>query len=65
MRLSGKTPMELHTQKGRLKLKAGKCWERQIAFITVLWEQLPIVHIEEREQAMDRHNAIEEQYKGR
>jgi uncharacterized protein (DUF952 family) len=65
MRLSGKTPVELHTQKACLKLKAGKCWERQIAFITVLWEQLPIVHIKEREQAMDRHKAIEEQYRGR
>jgi hypothetical protein len=49
MKLGGKTPMELHTQKGCLKLNAGEYWERQIAFIIALWEQLPIVHIKERE----------------
>jgi hypothetical protein len=36
-----------------------------MAFITALWEQLPIVYIEEKEQAINRHKAIEEQYKGR
>ena len=38
MRLSRKTPMELYAQKGCLKLNAGKYWERQMAFITMLWE---------------------------
>jgi hypothetical protein len=28
MKLGGKTPMELHAQKGYLKLNAGEYWER-------------------------------------
>ena len=65
IKLGGKTPMELHAQKGCLKLNAGKYWERRMAFITALWEQPPIVYIEEKEQAIDRHKAIEEQHKGK
>ena len=57
--------MELHAQKGCLKLNAGEYWERWMAFITVPWEQPPIVHIEEKEQAINRHKVIEKQYKGR
>ena len=65
MKLGGKTPMELHAQKGCLKLNAGEYWERRMAFITAPWEQPPIVHIEEKEQAINRHKVIEKQYKGR
>jgi hypothetical protein len=36
-----------------------------MAYITIPWEQPPIVHIEEKEQAINRHKAIEEQYKGK
>ena len=36
-----------------------------MAFITAPWEQPPIVHIEEREQAIGRHRAIAEQHRGR
>ena len=35
-----------------------------MAFITAPWEQPPTVHIEEREQATDKHKAIEEQHRG-
>jgi ribonuclease HI len=57
--------MELYTQKGCLKLNIGEYWERQMAFIIVLWEQPPIVHIEEKEQVIDRHKVIEEQHRSR
>jgi hypothetical protein len=60
MKLGGKTPMELYAQKGCLKLNAGEYWERWMAYIIVLWEQLPIVHIKEKEQAINRYKAIEE-----
>ena len=64
-KLGGKTPMELHAQKGCLKLNAGEYWERRMAFITAPWEQPPIVHIEEKEQVIDRNKVIEEQHKSR
>jgi hypothetical protein len=36
-----------------------------MAFITIPWEQLPIVHIKKREQAINRHRVIEEQHRSR
>ena len=65
MKLGGKTPIELHTQKGCLKLNTGKYWKRQMAFITAPQEQLPIVYIKEKEQVINRHKVIKEQYRSR
>ena len=48
-----------------MKLNTGEYWERQMAFITAPWEQPPIVHIEEREQAINRHKVIEELHRSR
>jgi hypothetical protein len=36
-----------------------------MAFIIIPWEQPLIVHIAEREQAINRHRVIEEQHKSR
>ena len=57
--------MELHAQKGCLKLNIGEYWERQMAFIIVPWEQPPIVYIKKKEQAINRHKVIEKQHKNR